>query len=306
MVEGVSVETVKSPLEDLPTPTGGSDWADQVEDEETAAVTGGVIGKPTIQYKGEEKTATEYRINPDNGNKEKVVTTYKVERKMVLKSVAARKRLPKFGQSSNDDSGPIKATTQISHEEIPMKFLSTNDNPSAEDDDFKNVTIGDKVISCRYCGSTTHLSAHCTMKEQMEQYKNLSNEMSGQKKSPLDQLGVEKGSYVPPSLRNKTAGGGPMGSSASTMNRSDQNCVRVSNLPDSVTEEDLKELFKPFGTIERIFVAKDRITKVSKGFAFVTYKDKSSAEKAISRVNRHGYDHLILSVEWAQPATARP
>lgn len=36
--------------------------------------------------------------------------------------------------------------------------------------------------------------------------------------------------------------------------------VRVSNLSEDVTEEDLAELFGPFGPIQRIFVAKDRET----------------------------------------------
>lgn len=36
--------------------------------------------------------------------------------------------------------------------------------------------------------------------------------------------------------------------------------MRVSNLSEDVTEDDLADLFGPFGPIQRIFVAKDRET----------------------------------------------
>ena len=42
--------------------------------------------------------------------------------------------------------------------------------------------------------------------------------------------------------------------------RRDENSVRVSNLSEDVTEDDLADLFGPFGPIQRIFVAKDRET----------------------------------------------
>jgi translation initiation factor 3 subunit G len=64
---------------------------------------------------------------------------------------------------------------------------------------------------------------------------------------------------VPPSLRNRIGGeGGPGGEMMNK--RRDENSVRVSNLSEDVTEDDLAELFGPFGPIQRIFVAKDRET----------------------------------------------
>jgi translation initiation factor 3 subunit G len=80
-------------------------------------------------------------------------------------------------------------------------------------------------------------------------------------------------------------------------------------------------LFKPFGHIARIFLAKDRMTGICKvwlqtylksvpdpspqGFAFVNYYRKEDAAKALATVNGFGYDHLILAVEWAKPAPER-
>jgi len=76
--------------------------------------------------------------------------------------------------------------------------------------------------------------------------------------------------------------------------------VRVSNLPEEATEQDLTELFKPFGKTLRIFLAKDKSKQTSRGFAFVTFMNKDDAQKAIWGVNDYGYNHLILKVEWAK------
>ena len=36
------------------------------------------------------------------------------------------------------------------------------------------------------------------------------------------------------------------------------------------------------------------------GFAFVSYVKREDAARAVSNLNGFGYDHLILSVEWAK------
>jgi translation initiation factor 3 subunit G len=76
--------------------------------------------------------------------------------------------------------------------------------------------------------------------------------------------------------------------------------VRVSNLPEEATEQDLTELFKTFGKTLRIFLAKDKSKQVSRGFAYVTFMNKEDAQRAIWGVNDYGYNHLILKVEWAK------
>ena len=40
--------------------------------------------------------------------------------------------------------------------------------------------------------------------------------------------------------------------------------IRVTNLSEDTRESDLQELFRPFGTISRIYLAKDKITGHSK------------------------------------------
>lgn len=83
----------------------------------------------------------------------------------------------------------------------------------------------------------------------------------------------------------------------------DTAAIRVSNLSENTQEGDLQELFKPFGHIARIFLAKDKATGQCKGFAFINYYKKEDAAKAIATLNGYGYDHLILSVEWAKPSS---
>lgn len=82
----------------------------------------------------------------------------------------------------------------------------------------------------------------------------------------------------------------------------DDYTIRVTNLPEEATESDLMELFKPFGKVNRTFLAKDKNTQVSRGFAFVNFQNKDDAQRAIWGVNDYGYNHLILKVEWAKYA----
>ena len=83
--------------------------------------------------------------------------------------------------------------------------------------------------------------------------------------------------------------------------------LKVSNLTKSVTEDDIKDLFGRFGSIWRVSLPKqerkegDRLIKEPKGFAYVAFYSKKDAELAMEKLQGHGYDHLILKLEWARP-----
>ena len=81
----------------------------------------------------------------------------------------------------------------------------------------------------------------------------------------------------------------------------DENSIRVTNLSEDTREQDLQLLFRPFGPISRIYVAFDRDTGESRGFAFINFMYREHAQMAIDKLDGHGYDSLILRVEWAQP-----
>lgn len=109
--------------------------------------------------------------------------------------------------------------------------------------------------------------------------------------------------YVPPSMRN--ADGTRNEALVGAMPERDDSCtVRVSNLSEDVKDQDLRELFRRFGAIQRIYLAKDRETQQSRGFAFINFYQKEDAAAAIAKLDGHGYDHLILSVSWANPSAA--
>ena len=38
----------------------------------------------------------------------------------------------------------------------------------------------------------------------------------------------------------------------------------------------------------------------TQGFAFINYYKRTDAQMAIQELDGHGYDHLILKVEWAK------
>ena len=62
-----------------------------------------------------------------------------------------------------------------------------------------------------------------------------------------------------------------------------QNKLYVGNLAYSVDESHLEQLFSAYGSIDEVALIKDRETGRSKGFAFVTFSSRESAEKALEQ-----------------------
>ena len=59
----------------------------------------------------------------------------------------------------------------------------------------------------------------------------------------------------------------------------------VGNLQWGTTEEDLKELFSHYGTVNSVTVIKDRETSRSKGFGFVEMGTNEEADDAMKNLN---------------------
>ena len=96
-----------------------------------------------------------------------------------------------------------------------------------------------------------------------------------------------KNAYVPPARK--------VGASSSTMEGSrfgsrgtDVATVRITNLSEEATDEDVKLLCQPFGPVQRTYLAKDKHTQASKGFAFVNFHRREHAEKCIEKLNGYG------------------
>jgi len=75
----------------------------------------------------------------------------------------------------------------------------------------------------------------------------------------------------------------------------------VGNLPYSVDDAKLKELFESFGEVEEAKVIQDGHSGRSKGFGFVTINDDGAAKKAISEMNEKEVDGRQIKVNEAKP-----
>ncbi|XP_047215375.1 eukaryotic translation initiation factor 3 subunit G-like [Girardinichthys multiradiatus] len=283
-------------------------WADQVEEEGDE----GTLPSPKETIKGNIKTVTEYKIDEDDGKKYKIVRTVKIETRKASKAVARRKNWKKFGNSERDAPGPNVATTTVS-DDVFMTFISSKDDLNTQDqeEDPMNKLKGQKIVSCRICKGD-HWTTRCPYKDtlgpmQKELAEQLGLSTGDKEKSPgsaepepEQPPQTKTGKYVPPSLRD---GGTRRGESMQPNRRADDNAtIRVTNLSEDTRETDLQELFRPFGSISRIYLAKDKNTGQSKGFAFISFHRREDAARAIAGVSGFGYDHLILNVEWAKPS----
>jgi len=83
-------------------------------------------------------------------------------------------------------------------------------------------------------------------------------------------------------------------------NRDDLPTLRVTNISEDTQEQDLRDLFSYVGRVARVYVGRDRETGAGRGFAFVSFEDKATAQRAIDRMNGRGYDNLILNVGWSR------
>lgn len=107
--------------------------------------------------------------------------------------------------------------------------------------------------------------------------------------------------YQPPFMRANSSGGIYERVPSLQSSHRDECTVRVANLSEDATEEDLQELFKIAGRVVKVFLAKNKNnSKNTKGFAFITFSRREEAQNAIKKLNRHGYDNLLLNVEWAK------
>ncbi|KAK0714960.1 translation initiation factor 3, RNA-binding subunit, partial [Lasiosphaeris hirsuta] len=292
------------------------DWADDEDLEDATAVVTELPPPQKISNKDGSTTIIEYRYNDDG---KKVKTTRRIRfithREVVNPRVAERKTWAKFGQSAKDGPGPAGDTTTVG-ENIIFK-PSANWRKDAKDEvndpnaQAMKDKLKDKKVKCRICNGE-HFTARCPFKDTMAPI----GEVAGGSDAGGDDLGAapgpaasggagagKKGSYVPPALR-----GGPGGSAGERMGgskygeRDDLATLRVTNVSEMAEENELRDMFERFGRVTRVFLAKDRDTGLAKGFAFISFADRTDAVKACAKMDGYGFKHLILRVEFAKKA----
>jgi RNA recognition motif-containing protein len=81
--------------------------------------------------------------------------------------------------------------------------------------------------------------------------------------------------------------------------------IFVGNLAFSATAEDLRQLFEPYGEVEKIQVVTDRETGRSRGFGFVEMPDSQAAKAAIAGLQGAQFAGRALTVNEAKPREPR-
>jgi len=286
-------------------------WGDMMEeiDGDPAAVD---LPPPSEVVEKDIKKLIEYKIN-DEGKRIKVTKVYQLQKVKVSKSIAKRKAWPKFGLAVKDNPhGPDSSTTYVG-DDVYLVFTTNKEEleDAEKDNDPLKKLKGSSIVKCRVCKGD-HWTTKCPYKESLQPLKDIEDkekakdnvDAAPQSLGDIGKPGAGGSKYVPPSLRG---GGAPgverRGETMNSRRQTDEAAtLRVTNLSEDACESDLQELFRPFGPIARVYLAKDKITNQSKGFAFVSYIKREDAARAIKALQGYGYDHLILNVEWAKPS----
>ena len=215
----------------------------------------------------------------------------------IPKRVLARRNLPKFGAATENQVN----VTLISPDLVSIEHP---DDQSAEDAD--DPSMGNSLTNFILKQQERAFERENDMAALMaldEDHPDVGAET--EPKEDPSAGGSSSGNYVPPAARG---GGARVNIFDGKQDRDQENTLRVSNLTKRVTEGDLRELFQGFGNINRISLPRaerkdddGNIVKEPRGFAYVAFVYREDAAKAMERLQGHGYDHLILKIEWAKP-----
>jgi len=284
------------------------DWADDEDFEDTTTLP----PQQVTTNKDGTKTVISYRFNDDG---KKVKTTRRIRTTIVKETVnprvAERRAWAKFGNEKGHPPGPSFDTTSVGENIIFRPSVTWKRDGKDEKPDTNSVKaqLKDKKVKCRICDGE-HFTARCPFKDTMAPIgEDNSAGATGtgaageEDEAPKEGgLGTSGGGYVPPHLR-KGAGASSGERMGGKYERDDLATLRVTNVSEFAEEDDLRAIFDRFGRVTRVFLARDRETGRAKGFAFISFQERSDAAKACEKIDGYGYGHLILRVEFAKRAT---
>jgi RNA recognition motif-containing protein len=81
--------------------------------------------------------------------------------------------------------------------------------------------------------------------------------------------------------------------------------IYVGNLGDEVTEQQIEELFKPFGQVSSVELLREMFTGKLKGFGFVEMPGRAHSLTAIAGLNGKDLAGRALKVNEARPRIER-
>jgi len=77
--------------------------------------------------------------------------------------------------------------------------------------------------------------------------------------------------------------------------------IFVGNLSFNTSEDELRQLFEPFGQVDRVSILTDRETGRSRGFGFVEMSNSEEGDKAIAGLNGSQFGGRAINVNEARP-----
>lgn len=77
--------------------------------------------------------------------------------------------------------------------------------------------------------------------------------------------------------------------------------IYVGNIPYSITEEQMSDVFSEYGTVKRVYLPTDRETGRMRGFGFVEMASETEEDKAIETLDGAEWMGRELRVNKARP-----
>lgn len=77
--------------------------------------------------------------------------------------------------------------------------------------------------------------------------------------------------------------------------------IYVSNLSFTISEDQLKKVFLPFGEVSSARIMTDKFTNRSRGFAFIEMPDEQEGQNAIDDLNGSNCEGRPMVVNMAKP-----
>jgi RNA recognition motif-containing protein len=81
--------------------------------------------------------------------------------------------------------------------------------------------------------------------------------------------------------------------------------IFLGNFAFTVTEQDVRDLFAPYGVVDRIHLMTDRETGRPRGFGFVEMADDTAAQAAMAALHGQELAGRALNVNAARPRAER-
>ncbi|MEB3229609.1 MAG: RNA-binding protein [Leptolyngbyaceae bacterium] len=81
--------------------------------------------------------------------------------------------------------------------------------------------------------------------------------------------------------------------------------IYIGNLSFQATEDDIREVFVEYGTVQRISLPTDRETGRKRGFAFVDMGDEAQEDRAISELDGAEWMGREIRLNKAKPRENR-